>query len=187
MYVCMHGSTLINLFFLFLWSGPAREASNYFASLGKPCPHNVSAAEHCLDLVSVNFESKDTEISSRERVHMLADTFDRRNAARQPCRLQPYTPLSPHTQNQASLLEQIALLFARSWRQSVRNRLANSIRIAQQTAVAIVYGGIYTLTDSQSSIQVFCACFLCIYMCICMYVVREFDSDSINNCRGDCV
>jgi hypothetical protein len=59
--------------------------------------------------------------------------------------------MQPHPE--ASLVEQGRLLFARSWREVARNKAAIAIQASQQVTTALIYGGIYSLGDSQKSIQ----------------------------------
>ena len=53
----------------------------------------------------------------------------------------------------SSFLTQFRLLLGRSWREVSRSKLAIGIKAAQQVMIALIYGGIYSLGHSQSSIQ----------------------------------
>ena len=53
----------------------------------------------------------------------------------------------------STLLEQYRLLFARSWREVSRAKLPTFIKVMQQVMTALIYGGIYSLDNSQVSIQ----------------------------------
>jgi hypothetical protein len=41
--------------------GPSNEVVSYFGRLGVKCPSNINAGEFCLNTVSVDHESKDTD------------------------------------------------------------------------------------------------------------------------------
>jgi len=53
----------------------------------------------------------------------------------------------------ARLGTQFVMLFGRAWREVARSRAAIAIKVVQQVMVAGVYGGLYNLGTSQSSIQ----------------------------------
>ena len=53
----------------------------------------------------------------------------------------------------ATVLEQYRLLFRRSWREVARAKLPTFIKVMQQVMTAAIYGGIYSLDNSQVSIQ----------------------------------
>jgi len=48
---------------------------------------------------------------------------------------------------------QFRLLLRRAWGEVARSKTALAIKVVQQVMIAVIYGGIYTLGDSQSSIQ----------------------------------
>jgi len=51
------------------------------------------------------------------------------------------------------VLTQFALLFGRAWREVARSKATLIIKAAQQVMISLIYGGIYSLGDTQSSIQ----------------------------------
>jgi len=53
----------------------------------------------------------------------------------------------------ATMREQYSLLFARAWREVARGKLPVFIKVVQQVSTALIFGAIYSLDDSQISIQ----------------------------------
>jgi ABC-type multidrug transport system permease subunit len=58
-----------------LYFGPAREAVEWFSSLGYPCPVQFNPADFFLDLVSVDYRSEEAENVSRRRIELLTGVF----------------------------------------------------------------------------------------------------------------
>ena len=131
----------------------------FLASCGRRMPAKASLAEFAISSVSLDTESPETERSSREAVaQVLAAAEGRLRAGFSAAQgeagaagggLRPREALRP----KASLLEQYRLLFARSFREVRRGRLALFIKVMQQLSTALIYGGIYDLDRSQRSIQ----------------------------------
>ena len=216
--------------------GPSNEVVSYFGRLGVKCPSNINAGEFCLNTVSVDHESKDTDEvrindsdtmnivvcdwppsnliwhlhtefviqasflclfskaskslrtisvsllvrgsldssllkccirafdmvvqASQKRIHdisnhfqaTIAPKFHKHHHVHQPKPQPESAPLArrrPH----AGFLTQAKMLFGRALREVTGNKVANIIKLVQQVSTALIYGGIYTLSDSQSSIQ----------------------------------
>jgi len=145
-----------------VYHGDAQKATAHFKALGHPCPLHISPGEFCLSLVSVDHETADTAASTTQRVLDFAAAFAQSCGTKYA--LQENVPTNSAVDErsredictarpQASLLQQTRLLLARSWREVVRNKGANTIKVIQQVSTALIYGGIYSFSDKQSSIQ----------------------------------
>lgn len=49
----------------------------YLDKIGYPCPSFTNPADHLLDLVSINFQSAELEVSSKERAKMLIESWEK--------------------------------------------------------------------------------------------------------------
>uniref|UniRef100_A0A7S4L287 ABC-2 type transporter transmembrane domain-containing protein n=2 Tax=Guillardia theta TaxID=55529 RepID=A0A7S4L287_GUITH len=138
-----------------IYHGEAKSLQSYLSRLGQPCPSWVTAGEHALNLISVNHESSVTEEGSHKLIDELANEFERKFAIKYRITDKAGAPsqtVKPHGP-ESSLLEQVKLLFARSWREISRNKGANIIKAVQQVSTALIYGSIYSFSNKQSSIQ----------------------------------
>jgi len=145
---------------LLLYQGPANCIAGHLARLGHRAEANIHAGEQCLKVASVNFESPETEAQSRARIQELAARFQERCPDAAAWRPAEHIiggggggGLVRKDRAQAGFFEQFRLLLSRSWREVWRNKGANLIKAVQQVGTALIYGSIYTLTDTQSSIQ----------------------------------
>ncbi|ODQ65475.1 ATP-dependent ABC transporter [Nadsonia fulvescens var. elongata DSM 6958] len=57
------------------YNGSSDGALSHFQNIGFPCPALTNPADHIIDLISVNLQSKDKEDISRERVNSLLDLW----------------------------------------------------------------------------------------------------------------
>lgn len=142
-----------------MYSGPTTGVSRWLsAAAGAVRPRDVPAAEHMLDAVSMDYSSPEAERASRERVATLAEAARGAHVPPAPPRLGrrsngPLQPRSASRAPKAAVGVQFRLLFQRAWREVVRAKGVFLIKVAQQVMIALIYGGIYTLDDSQRSVQ----------------------------------
>ncbi len=139
-----------------MYSGPAAKAASHFWWLGHRKPSGINAGEYVVDLVSTDFESQETIAASRARIDALAA-----KAAVAP----PSAAVAAggggaggaaagrRRRPGAGVVTQFRLLLRRAWREVARSKAAITIKAVQQVMIAVIYGGIYSLSDSQASIQ----------------------------------
>jgi ABC-type multidrug transport system ATPase subunit len=60
------------------YNGPQETMTEYFQSLGYPCPKLTNSADHILDLISVNNQSQEQEQVSKKRVALLLESWSHR-------------------------------------------------------------------------------------------------------------
>ena len=145
-----------------VYNGQAQRAASHFANLGYPCPANINAGEHVVDIVSPQYGS------DKQRA-----TYDERLLKFEAAAAKPYASAAAASSSGsgssaadsgdstavqtrrggAHIGTQFVLLFRRAWREVARSKAAVAIKVAQQVMVALVYGGLYSLGDSQTSIQ----------------------------------
>jgi len=162
-----------------LYMGPARQAERILsktngAHSSESKKANISPPEYLLRLASVDYRSKETEQASKESISAMASAQARVSRTKAET---AYTRVMERYQQQrkagegekthvipqikkkhrtgpvASLREQFTLLFSRAFKEATRNKLVLFIKIVQQVTTAIVYGGIFSLSSSASSIQ----------------------------------
>ncbi|KAK9823842.1 hypothetical protein WJX72_005871 [[Myrmecia] bisecta] len=144
-----------------VYSGPAADALDYFASLGHKCPSHYNPAEFLADLISIDYSSPESEASTRARSAKLQAAW------RQP---HTSTPAASTASRPASATSQVVpfvasgrpcgwprqaqLLFSRSWRQISRDRATNITRAMTNINSAFVFGAIFwQLKRTQTAIQ----------------------------------
>jgi len=113
----------------------------------------IGTAEHLLDCVSTTPMENESQSDADKRVEKLAQV-----ARSQPLdvRKQKETKsiaLSKRGGPRANILTQFKLLLDRSIREVLRAKSVIIIKCVQQISTAIIYGGIYSLGNDQSSIQ----------------------------------
>ena len=146
-----------------VYNGPASAAASHFKSLGYPCPNNINAGEHVVDVVSRGYGTDDHVEGYDERLLQFEASASSAFASRArgaSTRAKPPVPDAPSSalanskgRGGARAGTQFVLLFKRAWREVARSKAAVAIKVAQQVMVALVYGGIYSLGNTQSSIQ----------------------------------
>ena len=138
-----------------MYSGPAAKAASHFWWLGHRKPSGINAGEYVVDLVSTDFESQETIAASRARIDALAAKAvwravgGRRGGRRRRGRRGGGGRRRPG----AGVVTQFRLLLRRAWREVARSKAAITIKAVQRVMIAVIYGGIYSLSDSQASIQ----------------------------------
>ena len=61
-----------------MYFGPARDASDYFAQLGYPCPPSFNPSDHFMDILSVDQRDPEALKASRKRIDTFAEAYTRR-------------------------------------------------------------------------------------------------------------
>jgi len=153
-----------------MYDGTAAGAAAYFGSLGHLCPAGINAGEFVVDLVSVPYGSKDEEGEAHRRILELAAAakqqaadgglrFGRRASARDAVASTGEAASGNGRWRRSGQVQagsrwtQFRLLFRRAWKEVSRSKAAFLIKASQQLMIALIYGGIYSLGRTQSSIQ----------------------------------
>ena len=139
-----------------VYNGAASNAASHFRSLGYPCPSNINAGEHVVDIVSKGYGTEEQVRSYDERLlkfEAAAKKSSTAASASSKAASSEAAVAKPERQKGAHIGTQFTLLFRRAWREVARSKAAVAIKVAQQVMVALVYGGLYTLGDNQASIQ----------------------------------
>jgi ABC-type multidrug transport system ATPase subunit/ABC-type multidrug transport system permease subunit len=142
-----------------MFYGPARDAVDYFNAAHFPCPQNFNPADFFLDVVSMDFRSKDAEESSRVRISLLArhfegmkdryqyaindasrDSLDYGDSCDKELVVYPNDPLT-----------EFALLLKRSWKQQSRDKLPLMITLVQTVVIGFVLAALYSNMGSSST------------------------------------
>lgn len=145
-----------------MYCGKASDAAAHFASLGHKLPKGINAGEFVVDLVSGGYEQE----NAAERLAKFAAAAAKQHAAAaakstaaaaQAAKDGTAAVAGAATRKAGRLmssgLTQFGLLLRRAWREVARSKAALAIKVVQQLMIAVIYGGIYSLGDSQSSIQ----------------------------------
>ena len=150
-----------------IYNGAAAGAAAYFGNLGHPCPAGINAGEFVVDLVSVPYGSKVEEGEAHRRILELASAaaadggfrIGRGASARDGVASTGEAASGDAQWRQSGQVQagshwtQFRLLFRRAWKEVSRSRVAIMIKASQQLMIALIYGGIYSLGRTQSSIQ----------------------------------
>ena len=145
-----------------MYCGKAADAAGHFASLGHKLPKGINAGEWVVDLVSSGFEAE----KAAERLAKFAAAATKQHAvaaakaaaaaavaAKDGTAAVAAAAGRGASRLMSSGLTQFGLLLRRAWREVARSKAALAIKVVQQLMIAVIYGGIYSLTNSQSSIQ----------------------------------
>eukprot|EP00899_Mesostigma_viride_P021498 jgi/Mesvir1/2934/Mv13999-RA.2 len=152
------------------YAGPTSEVLAWFAAQGHACPPSYNPAEYVIDLISVDFSSKQAEDESRARIAKLIDAFDVRQAnpasapggsssdstgAKPAGATASGAPARVHERGcQLHWPAQFRLLFVRAWRQVTRDKSTNVARAMVSLWSALIFGSVYwRMGRSQTSIQ----------------------------------
>ena len=147
-----------------MYTGPAHRAASYFGRLGHRCPAGISEAEHVVDLVSADYASAATLQASQARIARFAKAAATATATASATTASSAAASTATTAKRgvgggaviagrANVLSQFGMLFRRAWREVARSKAALIIKATQQVMIALIYGGIYSLGDTQASIQ----------------------------------
>lgn len=119
---------------------------------GFPRLRNAGPAEQAVETVSINYVSPETEASSREVLAKLSEAVKKAERPLPKASPAKATKGKTHGPRRRPLAE-LRLLYQRARRDVSRAKAATAIKAAQQVLTALIYGGIYSLDDSQGSIQ----------------------------------
>lgn len=133
-----------------MYSGPANAVAHHFAALGHKCPAGINPGEFVVDLVSTGYDKE----HAGERLGKFEAAAKKLRRAVVEGSPRIVAKAARDVQRVASSgFTQFGLLLKRAWREVARSRTALAIKIVQQLMIALIYGGIYSLDNSQSSIQ----------------------------------
>mmetsp|Transcript_6090 Transcript_6090/g.9036 ORF Transcript_6090/g.9036 Transcript_6090/m.9036 type:complete len:609 (-) Transcript_6090:184-2010(-) len=136
--------------------GPIVDADRFFASVGAKRPSTAAKAEHYVEVVSVDYETEEAAIRTRALVDKISNRLKARPLPVQPSlssSFQKDQKIAHSKKKSATIFEQYKLLYTRALKDVLRAKGPNAIKAAQQLMSALIYGGIYSLDDSQASIQ----------------------------------
>ena len=141
-----------------MYYGPAKDAVHFFSDAKFKCPMNFNPADFFLDVVSMDFRSKEAEDSSRERIQLINSHFlslrDKyETCITQACRSSfddvDYSkkeivmfPNDPFTE--------FGLLLKRAWKQQSRDILPLAITFIQTVVIGFILAAIYS--DMENSL-----------------------------------
>ena len=150
-----------------MYYGEVSKVRQYMDSLGYGCEEEVGTAEHVLDCVSrVVGADSETEKLSIERIDHIAkeavkhsrelvsfnedgDDDTGKKGTKKMKHLVDNTSTHPGT----NVFRQFRLLLGRSVQELLRGKAAIVIKVVQQISMGLIYGGIYSLGNDQSSIM----------------------------------
>jgi ATP-binding cassette subfamily G (WHITE) protein 2 len=153
-----------------VYYGDAADAVQYFENQGYPCPVQYNPADYFLDVLSMDYRTKEAEAETRARINALADKW---NAAPSGVADMHLVPLEegalageaaaaeptaeaklPHITYRSAWWVQFSLLFWRSFNEIRRNKMATGIKFVTTIFFALILAAIYQdLGDDQNSIQ----------------------------------
>ena len=147
----------------------------YFATLGHAVPQDFNPADHLLDVISVDYRTKEQEAVTKERVDHIVRGWEQDGGARQALMLEEgakalsvadVTTASTTPQEQteayaaahggggAGFFTAFPLLLARTWRELTRNKFELALQIGMNLFFSALFGVIYLrMPRSQKSIM----------------------------------
>ena len=159
------------------YAGSTDHVLTHFASLGHPCPPGTGAAEFLIDLVTVDTEDAALAVRDEGRIVALAEAFARRTELRirndeerkegeeakaeeslwepPPVRSGSGSgsgsPLLPPGPTPPPAPRRFASLLIRAWRQNMRNRGLNAIRLLGSVGQALMFAELFrSVRDDRS-------------------------------------
>jgi hypothetical protein len=136
--------------------------ASYFASLGYPCPNQVSPAEFYVDLISVDYSSPEKEEESKHRIQELGDAL--RATQLKDGYSQDDMSISNNGNYRSvgtlkrglggmlkTALTKFVLLYRRAWRSVSRDKSLNIARFMSSLFSALLFGAIYFRMGNGSS------------------------------------
>jgi len=141
-----------------IYHGPTAAVTKHFGRLGFTPPAGVSTSDWAVDIVSPDYDTEASRIESLARIAKLsASPALPRASLPTPVVAdgEPASSPSPPRRRRSgsSPFTQFSLLFRRAWREVARSKGALAIKVVQQVMVGVLYGSIYSLGLTQSSIQ----------------------------------
>ncbi|KAL1499188.1 hypothetical protein AB1Y20_013697 [Prymnesium parvum] len=140
-----------------VYHGKASEVSSYLKRFGYVCPSGINPGEFAVDLVSKSYLSESSMKEADARILKFAAYANEQLPELKPPSHASFA-VGPEAAARrksfpSSAFTQFKLLFRRSWREVARSRAALGIKVVQQVMISFIYGGIYSLDNSQRSIQ----------------------------------
>jgi len=154
-----------------MYFGEVSKIRGHMEGLGFGCESEVGTAEHVLDCVSrVVGAGADAEKASVERIEAIAKaalkqvdalelaTTDEQNeedkdTAKKAAKKMKHIVDRSHMHPGVNIFRQFKRLLGRAMQETLRGKAAIIIKVVQQVALGVIYGGIYTLGDNQASIM----------------------------------
>lgn len=147
------------------YHGSADNVLSYFQTIGYPCPATTNAAEHLIDLVSLDVSGEDALQRSRLLIDQIADAFEaiHRNStiasqydklvANQDSSISKPSPGGDNVFFRAygaigRSITRFLLLLGRSVKQTTRDVTTNIARLGTSAVLAIVIGSVYGTQSS---------------------------------------
>ena len=130
------------------FAGATKDAVAHFAAAGYPCPEQHNAAEHLIDLVSVDETDPAQAEKDLRRITELERVWERKMAAgddgvrRRPSRV-VLGGGGRETVRRVGPLRQFGLLLGRAFRQSRRDAFVNLTRAAASVGLGTIFGLIF--------------------------------------------
>ena len=153
-----------------MYFGEVSKIRGHMKGLGFGCESEVGTAEHVLDCVSrVVGADADAEKASVERIEAIAKSArkeagelvlakeeqnnESNNTVKKVAKKMKHIVDRSHMHPGVNIFKQFKLLLGRAMQETVRGKAAIIIKVVQQVALGVIYGGIYTLGDNQASIM----------------------------------
>jgi len=145
-----------------MYYGPAKDAVHFFADAKFTCPLNFNPADFFLDVVSMDFRSKEAEESSRERIQLINSHFLSRRDKYEACITQACRSSFDdvdYSKKEIVIfpndpLTEFGLLLKRAWKQQSRDILPLAITFIQTVVIGFILAAIYSdMENSKTPVQ----------------------------------
>lgn len=138
--------------------GPMRSAREWFATNAQhEIPHDVNVAEYLIDLVSVDASSAETTAKSVRRIDDIVKAMRASPPAPEASSAKGSSGAGLEltvTGKRVGFWGQFPLLLRRSWRQVIRDKSTNKVRLMTSLNSALVFGSIFwKMRLTQTAIQ----------------------------------
>lgn len=145
-----------------MYYGPAKDAVHFFSDAKFVCPVNYNPADFFLDVVSMDYRSKEAEESSRERIQLLNSHFTSVREKYETCIIQACgTSIDDVDYSKKEIVmfpndpfTEFGLLLKRAWKQQSRDILPLAITFIQTVVIGFILAAIYSdMENSQTPVQ----------------------------------
>ncbi|KAI9088684.1 hypothetical protein K1719_029798 [Acacia pycnantha] len=136
-----------------VYAGPARgEPLAYFSKLGHHCPYYVNPAEFLADLISINYSSTESVVSSQMRIDSLVKSFSKRlSTIIYPTQIakevlhknEKRIGMRTVAKKKGGWWKQFWLLLRRSWMQASSDGPTNKVQATMSIATAVFFGSVF--------------------------------------------
>ena len=138
--------------------GPTRSAREWFAANTRyEIPHDVNVAEYLIDLVSVDASTPETMAASAQRIDDIVKAMRASPPAPEASSAKASSGGGRElavTGKRVGFWGQFPLLLRRSWRQVIRDKSTNKVRLMTSLNSAMVFGSIFwKMRLTQTAIQ----------------------------------